>query len=65
MSDPAVLSIGDFCGNFRISRTQTYKAIKNKELIVFKRGRRTFITRAAADAWLANLTAGQEANHHG
>jgi hypothetical protein len=63
MQEPTVLSIGDFCGNFRISRTQTYKAIKNKELTVFKRGRRTFITRAAADAWLANLTNVKGENH--
>jgi hypothetical protein len=58
-----VLSINDFCRDFRISRTQTYKAIKAKELNIFKRGRRTFITRAAADAWLANLTNVKGENH--
>jgi excisionase family DNA binding protein len=48
-------SVGDFCRRYDIGRTKTYAEIAAGRLRAVKVGRRTLITRDAAEAWLAAL----------
>lgn len=48
-------SISDFCRRYGIGRTNVYREIAAGRLGAVKVGRRTLITRDAAEAWLAAL----------
>lgn len=43
--------ISEFCFAYGIGRTKAYEEIKNGRLKIDKKGRMTFISRAAAEAW--------------
>lgn len=49
------LSIDAFCSRYGIGRTTAYQEIAAGRLRAVKVGRRTLITRDAAEAWLASL----------
>jgi excisionase family DNA binding protein len=48
-------SIAEFCRFYGIGQTYTYHEIAEGRLRAVKAGRRTLVTREAADAWLATL----------
>ncbi len=48
-------SISEFVRNFSIGRSTAYKLIAEKKLRCIKVGRRSLITRADADSFLASL----------
>jgi excisionase family DNA binding protein len=49
------LSIDEFCSRYGVGRTTAYQEIAARRLRAVKVGRRTLITRDAAEAWLASL----------
>lgn len=51
--------VQEFLHKFSIPRTSFYREVNTGRLKTVKRGRRTFITRAAADKWLKSLPEGQ------
>lgn len=53
--EPELYSIADFGQKYAIGRTSTYAEIGAGHLKTLKRGRRTFIARDDAEAWLAAL----------
>ena len=53
--EKALLSIPEFMAWASISRSQVYREIKAGKLRLTKRGRRSFIARQDAEAWLASL----------
>ncbi len=55
MSESSLLSIPDFCREFKISRSFAYRLLSTGTLNAVKVGRLTRIPRSAADAWLAGL----------
>ena len=52
-----LIAIPEFIIRYSISRTALYREVKANRLRLIKRGRRSFIARAAADEWLNNLKA--------
>jgi excisionase family DNA binding protein len=52
---PALMTIECFMAWAQCSRWKTYELIKAKEILAVKIGSATRITRASAEAWLANL----------
>jgi excisionase family DNA binding protein len=52
---PRALSIDEFCSRYGVGRTTAYQEIAARRLRAVKVGRRTLITRDAAEAWLASL----------
>jgi excisionase family DNA binding protein len=54
-SSPRAFSIAAFCRRYAIGRTYAYQEIAAGRLHAVKAGRRTLITRDAAEAWLASL----------
>ena len=52
MNTPTAFSISDFCKHFSIGRTKAYEEIRAGRLKMIKCGRRTLITRIAAEGWL-------------
>lgn len=52
MSDPAAYPLPDFLKRFGVSRSTAYREINAGRLKAVKRGSRTIITAAAAQAWL-------------
>lgn len=48
-------TIAEFCRRNSVGRTMAYEEIKNGRLEAVKAGRRTLITAAAEQAWLATL----------
>lgn len=55
MSDVQAYDIPSFVLAYKISRAQVYKEINAGRLRIFKVGRRTLISREAADAWRRSL----------
>ena len=51
MFDRQAYSIRDFCKAYGISRSYAYLEIQAGRLKIFKAGRRTLISREAAEAW--------------
>ena len=54
-----LLTVSDFVDRYSISRTQLYREVTMQRLRLTKRGHRSMITRADAEAWLANLQTGE------
>lgn len=54
---PELFTVSDFVARFRVSRTATYRLFASGDLQARKVGRRTMITRADAERWLASLPA--------
>lgn len=50
-------SVENFCSAFSIGRTALYAELKAGRLKALKCGRRTLISRAEAERWLASLPA--------
>ncbi len=50
-----LLTIGDFISRYSISRTQLYREVNLHRLRITKRGCRSMISRADAEAWLSLL----------
>ena len=50
-----LIDIDTFCKDYNLSRSSFYREINNGRLDVIKRGRRTFVTKTAAAAWLQKL----------
>ena len=59
--EKAVFSVNEFCQRYGESRSDFYRRVASGKISIIKRGRRTFITRAEAERWLASLSV----NHHG
>ena len=53
--EPQVYDIASFCKAYSISRSFAYLEIKAGRLKSFKAGRKTLISREAAEAWRLNL----------
>jgi predicted DNA-binding transcriptional regulator AlpA len=49
-----IFRVNDFCIRFAISRSEFYRQINANRLQVMKRGRRTYVTRSDAMAWIAS-----------
>ena len=49
------LTINEFCDRYGICRETAYQQIRTGRLRAVKRGRKTLILRADADAWVASL----------
>ncbi len=47
-------NVEDFCFVYTISRSEFYREVKAKRLQVIRRGRRTYIARSDAEAWLSS-----------
>jgi excisionase family DNA binding protein len=57
-SNPTLaFSIREFCARYAIGRTKAYAEISSRRLRAVKVGRRTLITEADAQTWLATLPA--------
>ena len=54
-TDPQAYDIPSFCRAYSISRSFAYLEIKSGRLKPFKAGRRTLISRQAADDWRQSL----------
>lgn len=52
-----LLTIGDFAVMSNLGRTRIYELLKRGEVKAVKIGRRTFIRREDAEAWMSNLAA--------
>ena len=50
-----VFRISEFCQRYAISRTAFYREIWAHRLQVFKRGRRTLVSKKNAEKWLEEL----------
>jgi excisionase family DNA binding protein len=50
-----LLSIPDFCREFRLSRSFAYRLLRDRTLTAVKVGRLTRIRREDAEAWVAAL----------
>ena len=50
-----LLTIKDFCTEYKLSRSHVYGLLKSGNLRAMKIGRLTRISRAEADAWAAKL----------
>jgi hypothetical protein len=59
-AEPQVYDIPSFCRAYSISRSFAYLEIKSGRLKPFKAGRRTLISREAADSWRRALEAATE-----
>ncbi|MGD8327677.1 MAG: hypothetical protein PVF65_12250 [Sphingomonadales bacterium] len=57
MFDTQAYDIRSFCRAYNISRSYTYLKIKAGRLKIFKAGRRTLISREAAENWRRLLEA--------
>ncbi len=55
MPEPAAFDTAGACRYLSLKKTSLYEQIKAGNLEALKAGRRTIITRAACDAWLARL----------
>jgi excisionase family DNA binding protein len=55
MSDSHLLSVPDFCRKFKLSRSYTYRLLRDGTLTAVKVGRLTRIRREDAEAWAAAL----------
>ena len=47
-----IFRVNDFCARFAISRSEFYREVKANRLLIMKRGRRTYVTRSDAEAWV-------------
>jgi excisionase family DNA binding protein len=52
-----LLTITEFCDVIGVGRTTAYALLKSGKLKALKIGRRTFIEKAAVEAWLSSLSA--------
>ena len=50
-----LISIADFCGDYRLSRATAYRLINAGQIPIVKIGRSTRIRATDAEAWAANL----------
>jgi excisionase family DNA binding protein len=55
MADSSLLSIPDFCREYKVSRSQAYCLLRDGTLGAVKVGRLTRISRKAAEEWMAKL----------
>ena len=53
--DKELFTVPEFITRFSISRTSLYREINAKRLRLLKRGRRSLIARADAEAWIETL----------
>ncbi len=53
--EPELYSVPEFLIRYAIGRTSAYAEINAKRLPIIKRGRRTFVARIDAEAWLERL----------
>ena len=53
--DKILLTVPEFLRQYAISRTSFYSQVKQGKLRLLKRGRRSLIAKADADAWLEAL----------
>ena len=60
---PRAFSINEFCRRYGIGRTSAYQEIAAGRLRAVKAGRRTLVTREAAEAWLGTLSQVQAKRH--
>jgi excisionase family DNA binding protein len=56
MSQSHLLSLPDFCREFKLSRSFTYRLLREGALTAVKVGRLTRIRREDAEVWAASLT---------
>ena len=56
MNEAHLLSLRDFCREFELSRSFTYRLLRDGTLTGVKVGRLTRIRREDAEAWAAKLT---------
>lgn len=56
-----LITVKDFLRQYTISRTSFYAEVKNGNLPIIKRGRRTLVAKEDADAWVKKL----RQNSHG
>lgn len=50
-----LMTVSEFLRDYKISRTSFYDEIKKGRLQLIKRGRRSLIAKADADAWVEQL----------
>lgn len=50
-----LMTVADFCTRYSIGRTSFYREVAAKRLRIRKFGKATRVTRADAEAWVANL----------
>jgi len=62
MTQSHLLSLPDFCAEYRISRSSAYRLLHDRTLTAVKIGRLTRIRRSDAEAWLADLATYKCAN---
>lgn len=55
--DKELITIPEFVARYSISRTAVYREVNADRLRLVKRGRRSLIATADAQAWLASLRA--------
>ncbi len=53
--DKVLITVPEFIRLYAISRTSFYDQVKKGNLRLIKRGRRTLVAKADADAWLETL----------
>lgn len=58
MTDKELTTVPEFLNRYSISRTAFYREILAGRLEIVKRGRRTLVTRQAADNWVKSLEKG-------
>lgn len=58
-----IYPVAEFCQRYAISRTSFYREIQAKRLSIIKRGRRTGVTRAESERWLAALSTNNGGHH--
>ncbi len=55
MTEKELITIPEFIVRYSISRTAPYREVTAGRLRLTKRGRRSLVSRADADAWMKNL----------
>ena len=56
-NDGDAYRVEEFCGRNRIGKTKFYEEVYAGRLKIFKVGRRTLVSRAAAENWIRQLEA--------
>jgi excisionase family DNA binding protein len=62
MTETHLLSLPDFCREFKLSRSYTYRLLRDGALTAVKVGRLSRIRREDAEAWAATLAAYKSAS---
>jgi len=55
MSEKELYSVAEFLHCYGLGRTTFYALVAKKEIPIIRRGKRTFVARTDAEAWLESL----------